>query len=159
VPTLPELTRRDDIRATQVELKRLGCFNASANGRPSQDFTIGLETAERSLGENRKSLRPLTREVLDFLKNRKEPICMGRVGCGDGQVRQFNTCIAALPPKQSTRGARAVQEEDEPTPRRPRQPPRQRAETPAREPAAAPRARTAPAAPAAPSRPAINLTM
>lgn len=156
VPALPELTRRDDIRATQVELKRLGCFNASANGRPSQDFTIGLETAERSLGENRKSLRPLTSEVLDFLKNRKEPICRGREGCGPGQVKQSNTCIAALPPKQPTRRAPAVVEEDEPTPRRPRQPPRQRVETPAREPAAAPGARPAPAAP---SRPAINLTM
>jgi diadenosine tetraphosphatase ApaH/serine/threonine PP2A family protein phosphatase len=161
LPLLPELTSRDQIRAAQAELKRLGCFVGPTNGRLSQDLSVGLETAERSLGDDSRSLRPLTSEVLEFLKARKAPVCTGRIGCGPGQVKQATTCIAAVQPTQPTRRARAVEEDDEPAPRRQqRQPPRQRAETPQRQPAATPRATPAPAtpAPSAP-RPSINLTM
>ena len=163
VPVLPELTTREDIRSAQVELKRLGCFNGATNGRLTPDTTIGLETAEKSLGSDSRPLGRLTSEVLALLKDRKDKLCTGRVDCGPGQRKERTTCIAALPPQQPTRRAKAVEEEEE-RPRRPqRQVPRERAEVPARQAprpreAAPPAARPAPAAPAAP-RPSINLTL
>jgi hypothetical protein len=158
-PDLPELTSRNDIRTAQVELRRLGCFVGSANGQLTDNTTIGLETAERSLGNPGRSLRPLTSEVLAFLKSRKEAICTGSVACGPGQAKRATTCVASIPPQQPTRRARAVETDDEkPAARRAqRPPPSERTVTPVRP---APRTGTTPSAPSSPApRPTVNITM
>ena len=157
---LPELTLRDDVRAAQVELKRLGCYVGSVNGRMTQDTGIGLQTAERNLGGDARSLNPLTTDVLEFLKKRTDKICTGRIGCGPGQAKQGTTCIAAIAPQDPAQRRRArATEDDEPAPRRQRQSPQRDQAAPAARPRVAPQGPAGPSAPASPSRPAINLTM
>jgi hypothetical protein len=150
------------IKSAQEQLKRLGCYNGTANGNLSADTSIALETAEKSLADEKKrNLRPLTDDVLKFLDDQKDKLCTGKVRCGPGQAKQGQTCIASLPKPAAPR-ARPDDEDETPVRRaRPRSEPSPRAPQVARPSPStpAPRAPAPAAAPAAAPRPSLNLSM
>ncbi|MGL4494511.1 MAG: hypothetical protein ACRCUX_01775, partial [Beijerinckiaceae bacterium] len=88
----------EQIKVAQTELKRLGCYTGPVSGQTNRDFFVALDVGQRSQRGDVKPLSPLTREGIDFLRERKDRLCTGTVQCGPGQSKQGTTCIAARTP-------------------------------------------------------------
>ena len=150
----------ETVRVGQEQLKRLGCYNGPANGLMTNDTAIGLETAEKSLPEDkRRGLRPLSDDVLGFLGQQPEKLCTGKTRCGPGQAKQGTTCIAALP-KAAPRND--DDEDDKPKRKGRLQPPPSLRQPQVQRQAPAPpvaRSPAPPQAPAATPRPSVHISM
>jgi peptidoglycan hydrolase-like protein with peptidoglycan-binding domain len=166
-PPIELLASREKVQALQRELKRVGCYGGAVNGRLTNDTLAALRAGERHLGLDGAPLAQPTEAAVEALKQRRDPLCTGRVPCAEGDVKRGPTCVAAVQPQQSTprvsAPSRAEPQERSRGQARERPQP-VRAAAPSRPAAApaqprAPAAAPAPAAPAPAGRPAIRLTM
>ncbi|WP_342360434.1 caspase family protein [Terrarubrum flagellatum] len=95
-PPLPKPDTPDFIKATQEELKRLGCYAGIVHGRMNNGTKSALESAGKKIGDSFK-FDPQTEEMLRTLKSQKSGLC-GPIACGAGQVRRGDICVASRPP-------------------------------------------------------------
>jgi hypothetical protein len=117
-PALPTLAPDPPAlaRALQAELRRVGCYAGSADGKWGGGTKGALEAFAQRAQLNLRTEEP-TLAALDAVKGRQGRVCP--LECGPGQVEQNDRCIAKAAPDRPARSKSADG---------PRRPPRQKAE-------------------------------